>query len=410
MSPSFNAEKFLTDPLLRAGLRDPRAFRKADVDWDKPRVARVQACREKQLELYRKWDSVDGLYLLSAEQSEYRYRCGLFAVYKNEEVDCQILNPIPENSRSFSVSEATLNLAHSSLLCQLYIPKHQALCINSDDLSDFYHDFVVSELHAARNHIHGIFDGNLFADFKAFRPELHGKPVVGCFRTLAMGTSFAVEVAQHAHSVLLYRAGCLGEHERVGYKRILPKGPGFDLLRVDDHVYLLLVDIAERRKVQCPNRRDARLFAQAAAMYSKVGLRVSAKKRVRNAYQAIVLGGEIDGVRGDIAAPRLRILALGSLTFQLVILGFCTKELLQCIIGCWVFVCMFRRPCMSILCQTYHELRGKTEGSIFRLSHDCRQELLLLVLLSPCMYTDLRAEPLDKLFCTDAWVRSGGMC
>ena len=44
-SPSFNAEKFLTDPLLRAGLCDPRAFRRAEVDWPKPRVARVQACR-----------------------------------------------------------------------------------------------------------------------------------------------------------------------------------------------------------------------------------------------------------------------------------------------------------------------------------------------------------------------------
>ena len=44
-------------------------------------------------------------------------------------------------------------------------------------------------------------------------------------------------------------------------------------------------------------------------MYSRVGLRVSAKKRVRNAFQATVLGGEIDGVRGDIAAPRLRTVA-----------------------------------------------------------------------------------------------------
>ena len=408
--PSFEAKKFLTDPLLRAGLRDPRAFRKAEVDWAKPRVARVQACRNDQFELYRKWDGVDSLYLLPAEQSEYRYRCGLFAVYKGEQLDCQILNPIPENSRSFSISEATLSLAHSSLLCQLYIPENQVLCINSDDLSDFYHGFSVSELHAARNHIHGVFDGSLFTDFKAFRPELCGKPVIGCFRTLAMGTSFAVELAQHAHAVLLYRAGCLRCHERVGYKRILPKGPGFDLLCIDDHVYLLLVDRAVACKAPSPNRRDAQLFAQAAAMYSKVGLRVSAKKRVRNALQATVLGGEIDGLRGDIAAPRLRTVALGSLTFQLIVLGFCTKELLQCIIGCWVFVCMFRRPCMSILSQTYHELSGKAEGEIFRLSHDCRQELLLLTLLSPCMYTDLRAEPLGKVFCTDASGFAAGVC
>ena len=65
---------------------------------------------------------------------------------------------------------------------------------------------------------------------------------------------------------------------------------------------------------------------------------------------------------------------------------------------------------MSILCQTYHELKGNAEGAIFRLSHDCRQELLLLVLLSPCMYTDLRAEPLGKIFCADASSFGAGVC
>ena len=125
------------------------------------------------------------------------------------------------------------------------------------------------------------------------------------------------------------------------------------------------------------------------------------QKRIRNSCQAIVLGGEIDGLLGDIAALRLRTTVLGALTLQLVVLGYCAKELLQCIIGCWVFVCVFRRPCVSILGQTYHELTGKAEGSIFRLLRDCRQELLLLVLLSVCMF-NLRAEPLGNFFCTDA--------
>ena len=162
----------------------------------------MQACRDKQFEVSRKWDAVDSLYLLPPEQSEHKYCYGLFAVCKKEQVDRQILNPIPENSRFSPVSEATLSLAHSSLLCQLYLPTDQALCLNSDDLSDFYHGFSVSEAHAARNHIQGVFDGSLFVDFKACRPELHGKTVVGCFRALAMGTSFAVELAQHAHAVL----------------------------------------------------------------------------------------------------------------------------------------------------------------------------------------------------------------
>ena len=193
-APQFNAEKFLTDPLLRAGFRNPTVFRRPADDWEKPRLARVQSTREKQRELFLKWDQVHCLHLLPAELSEHRYRCGLFSVFKNSDTDRQILNPIPENSRCFSVSDATFSLAHSSLLCQLYTPIDQALIINADDISDFYHGFIVSDLHAARNHIHGVFCGEEFLGWNAFREELRSKKVVGCFRTLAMGTNFAVEI------------------------------------------------------------------------------------------------------------------------------------------------------------------------------------------------------------------------
>ena len=150
----------------------------------KPRLARVQATKEHQLELYRKWDAVDSLFLLPASASEFRYRCGLFAVYKDDKVDRQILNPIPENSRSFSVADSTLSLAHACLLCQLYLPAEENLVIGSDDLKDFYHNFYVTDAHASRNHIHGVFPGSLFRGWRAYKPELDSVPVVGCFRTL----------------------------------------------------------------------------------------------------------------------------------------------------------------------------------------------------------------------------------
>ena len=160
------------------------------------------------------------------------------------------------------------------------------------------------------NHIHGVFCGEEFLGWNAFREELRSKKVVGCFRTLAMGTNFAVEIAQHAHATLLYRSGCLRENERVAYKRILAAGPGYDLLCIDDHLYLLLIKRSEIHRPPSLYRRDAKLLAQAAASYTREGLRVSAKKAIRNAVNAVVLGGELDGVRGDIAAPRVRIVAL----------------------------------------------------------------------------------------------------
>ena len=309
-----------------------------------------------------------------------------------------------------AISDSTLSLAHASLLGQIFIASDQNLVIGSDDLKDFYHGFVVSDIHADRNHIHGVFRGSDFRGFNAYNPELDDQLVVGCFRSLAMGTSYAVETAQHAHSVLLQRASCLRSSDQVAYKFPFPRGPGFELLCIDDHAFLLLVSKAEASRTPDINRADLALFARAADMYHKAKLRTSTKKAVRNSYHATVLGGEIDGKVGEISAPKLRVTVLCALSFQLAVLGFATKEILSSLVGSWVYVIMFRRPFMSLIGELYHELANHQDGVVFALSHDSRQELLLLTLYAPCMTTDLRAYPLDRVFCTDASSYAAGAC
>ena len=89
-APKFQAEKFLSDPLLKSGFMNPKCFRSPKETWPRVKQARVMCSRERLLALFKKWDSVDSLYLLPATQSEQKYRCGLFTVYKNEEKDRQI--------------------------------------------------------------------------------------------------------------------------------------------------------------------------------------------------------------------------------------------------------------------------------------------------------------------------------
>ena len=153
-----------------------------------------------------------------------------------------------------------------------------------------------------------------------------------------MGTSFAVEIAQHAHAVLLQRSGGLCKHEQVAYRHPLPRGPGFDMLCIDDRVYLLLVNASEAGHQPNINRRDAVLFQRAAARYKQTGLRTSDSKAIRNAYQAVVLGRELDGIRGDLEAPHLRTVTLCILTFQFIVLGCCTKNRVFWAVG-FLFAC-----------------------------------------------------------------------
>ena len=98
-----------------------------------------------------------------------------------------------------------------------HLEDNEDLVFGAADLEDFYHCFIVSDEHASRNHVHGVFPASVFKGWRCYRESLGDRPVVGCFRTLAMGTSFAVELAQRTHANLLRRAGCWTPSEQVRY-------------------------------------------------------------------------------------------------------------------------------------------------------------------------------------------------
>ena len=369
------------------------------------------SCAEQLLKLFKKWDDHNCLALIPAAASEAKYRCGLFAVYKSEDRDRQILNPIPENGRSMTMNASTLTLAHGSLLCGVYLDDTEDLVIGADDLEDFYHNFIISKEHACRNHIHGVFPGELFEGWNAWSPSLSGQLVVGCFATLAMGTSFAVEMAQHTHTALLRRAGVLNPREQVCYRKPLPRGATLQLLCIDDLAVLQKVPRNVPGSYDKCYRGDRVLLGKAGTAYERARLRTSRKKAVRDQFQATILGGELDGRRGTLNAPRLRILALSRLTLKMVYLGYATKHLLETIIGSWIFVLLFRRPLLALFNDVFHEgEHTKSRHQIFELSTGCKQELLLVALWSPFAGTNLRAEPLDQIFCSDASLAGGGVC
>ena len=409
-TPQFQASKFITDPLLKAGFLNPRHFRSPKEVWPSVRPARVTCDREKLLQLFKKWDDVNSFRIIDASQSEAKYRCGLFAVYKNAERDRQILNPIPENSRTFGIADATHNLSHGTLLSNIELGPHEDLVIAATDLEDFYHCFRVSPEHSARNHIHGVFDGSVFRDWNCWDPSLADKKVVGCFSTLAMGTNYAVEIAQHTHTTLLRRAGCLLPSQQVKYRHPFPRGSVYQMLCIDDYAILQKVPKRLSLSQETGNREDLKLLESAEKAYTAEGLRSSKKKTVKNSKKSVVLGGEVDGIRGTVSAPGLRVLALCKLTLAVAKLGHATKHLIQSILGCWIFVLLFRRPLLALLSSIFHEGDSFNTHQVFALSTGARHELLMLCIWGPLAFSNIRAQTLDKIFCSDASLEGAGVC
>eukprot|EP00438_Fugacium_kawagutii_P000101 Skav218715 [mRNA] locus=scaffold1346:664540:668773:+ [translate_table: standard] len=198
---------------------------------------------------------------------------------------------------------------------------------------------------------------------------------------------------------------------QVCYRKPFPRSDVLVLLCIDDLAVLQKVP----RGIACDSescpREDRRLLEKAGSAYKRVKLRTSTNKSIRDSFKCTILGGEVDGRRGTLSAPKLRILTLAKITLRLVSIGWASRHILETVIGCWIFILLFRRPLLSILNDVFHEGSGFSDRELlFQLSTGAKQELLLLAIWAPFAFTNLRAQPLDKLFCSDASLHGGGVC
>ena len=148
---------------------------------------------------------------------------------------------------------------------------------------------MVSPARARRNSIGMVFRDWELAGFKAFVPALH----TGLLRTLAMGDSLAVELAQESHLRLLESVGAMRPSERVCYRQPLPRGRFLEFLAIDDHIGAMKVSREELLR-QTP-LRDSSVFARAEAGYSRDHLVQHQGKKRRGVTSGVFLGCEVEG-------------------------------------------------------------------------------------------------------------------
>ena len=89
------------------------------------------------------------------------------------------------------------------------------------------------------------------------------------------------------------------------------------------------------------------LTAAAERAYLKANLRRAEHKAFRCATQFKAWGAEIDGVRGHAGAPLEVRRQVWHILRKIVELGFCTKEILQRILGFVCFIFQYRRELQS---------------------------------------------------------------
>ena len=346
--------------------------------------------------------------MIDSTTKDFDEAVGLFCVPKDDTHDRLIVNPKTINSRMFSISSATRDLAPGSMLSLLSLEPGFAYRFNADDLTDFYYTFKVSENRASRNAIRQKFSWEELQHLQCVGDELRGKTLLVCLKTLAMGDSLAVEIAQQSHCQVLQKlCGAMLLNESLRYRFPVPRSDFIELLAIDDHVGIQKVSLQELSE-HVP-KRDSQVFAASETAYQRVGLIQHPKKRKRGLTQGIILGADFDGLKGKVMAPRNRVVILCLVSSAIARIGTCTRKVLSVLLGCWIHVLLFRRVLFSVIDDLFRQGSELPPDQVFCLSRKARSELQLLSVLGPLAQSDLKATYSSTLYCTDASPQAGAV-
>ena len=403
-APAFDPKPFL-DPLLRSAYEEPAVLRKASSQWPARAPAKVHCSRQELLRMASKWDAFGAVKITPASALPWDECVGLFSVSKSAAHDRLIVNPTVANSRSHTITHYSRTLAPGSLLTLLRLEPGMSFRYAADDLSDYYYTFRISPSRAIRNSIRCRFQPAELAHLQCASGLRMDGPQLLSLNTLAMGDSLAVEVGQAAHyGVLRDLAGALLPEEILLYRQPVPRSACVELLAIDDHICIQKVrteDLSKRMPA-----RDTQIMDNASKAYRQVGLVLNDDKKRRFKTLGVLLGAELDGVRGIVSAPRIRVWSLAVLTALVAERGTATVELLERLLGCWVHAIMFRRPIFAVVDALFREGRGLPRHQVFKLSLQSRNELLMLcaTLLLPAIGLEGQLRPILVLHgCFASW-------
>ena len=201
----------LFDQLTREVYLDPWRETQPESPSPPPRV-RVRASRSQQLALYKLWDDNGRLRVFAARLCPATRRAGAFAVFKDADRDRLVLDARPGNLVEVPLRFWTRSLASVDAVLRWWLPPERVLAISSDDLRDYYYDFVVSKERALASSLKGNWTSAELASAGLLPARERRRPDrlwAMALNTMAMGNLNAVEFGQAAHYALGATAGAL---------------------------------------------------------------------------------------------------------------------------------------------------------------------------------------------------------
>ena len=402
--PNFDPVPFL-DEKSKAVFQHPiqQALAPGESRGDPPSV-RVYGSDAEVMQLLKKLDSTGRLGILREHEVLEGYQAGLFCVPKSSTQDRLIFDSRPFNTLEIPMQRWIASMGAAANLCDLHIPEGKSLITSGTDLREFYYGFQVGHERLRRNSLLIRMDPRELRGFRCYDPSLEaeGRPVTLGLRTLAMGDSMAVELAQTAHLGILVQFGLVDESSLLAMCLPPPRCDLFSGVVIDD---LILFELVAKESLQdkLHDLDSPQLLRDALGRYRELGLIPHEGKTFYGETSSEFWGALLDGEAGFVRSSLKRTVPVLYATLGILKLGVCTISLLETLIGCWTSIFLFKRRLLSLLNVCYEALSsGRDQCEVLRLSQSLKDELLLCVLLCPLATTCLRARDSKFIYESDA--------
>ena len=437
----WDVTSFLDDE-LKMPYRDPDCLLCNLVPGERPAIRDPP---EEVAKLAKLWD-VNNLLLLHQNDCKTGSLVKVFNPYKGPSQDRQIGDRRGRNSLEAKVEGPSKNLPAGCDVMDLFVPvaTHKAVVAISDRRDQIW----VTQKRALSNTvgpgipIEYVQDTDAYSLFlleqsksktkrnresagdhleeTTFESEVETLPA-GCiwpaFKSILQGDHCGVEIATSAHASLLESYGLLSHDPRLVATRCLQSSNLLQGLVIDDYFAVSI----EERGADNVHSQARKCYDRAQEAYSKWGLLGSPAKDVTGENTGKVVGASINSSNQaldlglcNVGAPAAKRMALSFITLACAQLAYTSDSLHLCLVGGWVAVLSFRRPLMSLLNKSFHLVDqcnfNPNSPKLVALSRRVANELVLLAVLAPLAISDLGAEYLDRIYCTDASIDKGAIC
>lgn len=286
-----------------------------------------------------------------------------------------------------------VQLPTPDLLARLSAPPGRPLFVAKIDLDNFYHRLLLPDWMPPFFALPAVRAGDVGAP--GFPADATVYP---CCRTLPMGFSHSVDLAQAAHENFLTTKTSLAPADRI-----TPHND-FRVDRIRHQVYIDDVNILGHDKERVRRAQDEYIEAVRAR-----GFPVKESKIVRPSCDGVeCVGLEVHGRDLTVGLAPAKLAKLRRDTLAVLAVGLCTGDDMARLVGRWTWAILARRPALSVLnaCYRFIETAGKRRFTIWRTVRD---ELTLLVGLSPLLHADMSASWLPRALATDASMLAQGV-